>query len=133
MRRAAALLAVVALAACGGGGGSADKLCAAVRDDHSIASVFSGFDPTNVDRALDQLRSARVSLGVLRDAAPGEVRDDIDLEIDYVQALIDGLDDLDGGDAASAVEVVRQVTADHTDVADAAAALTAWSEKHCTR
>jgi hypothetical protein len=132
LRATALVLAAVVLVACGGGGGSTEKLCKAVRSDHSIAAVFAGFDPTNTERALEQLRSARVTLGELRDAAPDEVRDDIDLEIDYVQALVDGIDGIDSGDSAQAVEVVRQVTADHPDVADAAAALSTWSGKNCS-
>lgn len=131
LSRGLALVTVAALVGCGSGGGSTDDLCNAVHSDRSIAAVFSGFDPTNAERALDQLRSARVTLGNLRDAAPDEVRDDLDVEIDYVQALVDGLAALDGGDASQAVEVVRQVTADHPDVANAAAALETWSQKSC--
>ena len=72
------------------------------------AAVFAGFDPSDTERALAQLRHARVTLGELHDAAPGEVRDDIEVEIAYVQALIDGL----GGarripNRAESVEVVR--------------------------
>jgi hypothetical protein len=132
LRTTAPLVAALTLVACGGGGGSTEKLCKAVRSDHSIAAVFAGFDPTNPERALEQLRTARVTLGELRDAAPDEVRDDIDVEIAYVQALVDGIDGVEPGDAAHAVEVVRQVTADHPEVADAAAALSSWSEKNCS-
>ncbi len=133
MRRAAAVACAVAvLAGCGGGnGGSAAELCAARRADTATASVFSGFDPSDTERALEQLRAARVTLGQLRDAAPGEVRDDLGVEIDYVQALIDALEALDGTDAAQAVEAVRQVTADHPGVADAAAALAAFEKASC--
>jgi hypothetical protein len=131
LRRAVALLGVAALVACGDGGGSAEELCTAVRADHSTAAVFSGFDPTNREKALDQLTAARVTLGELRAAAPDEVRDDLDVEIDYVQGLIDGLTELDGNDPAAAVEVVRQVTEDHPDVPDAAAELATFSQEHC--
>ena len=135
LRRAAALCAV-ALVASGGGcsedGGSAEELCAAVRRDPTTLSVFSGFDPSDASGALNRLRTARVSLGELRDAAPDEVRDDLDVEIAYVQALIDGLSSLEGTDAADAVEVVRQVTEDHPDVDEAAAELVAFSAEHCT-
>ncbi|MGH9274443.1 MAG: hypothetical protein ACRDZU_07335, partial [Acidimicrobiales bacterium] len=82
-------------------------------------------------QALDQLRSARVTLGELRDAAPGELRDALDVEIAYVQALVDELQALDDTDAAAAVEVVRQVTAEHPDVDAAAAELSAYAAEHC--
>lgn len=130
-QRTVAVLAVTGLVACTDDGGSAEALCEVVRTDRSVAAVFAGFDPTDTERALEQLRTARVTLGELRDAAPDEVRDDLGVEIDYVQALIDGLDDIEGGDAAQAVEVVRQVTAEHPDVADAAANLATFGQEHC--
>ena len=103
-----------------------------MRRDPALLTVFAGFDPSDATRALDQLRTARVSLGELRDAAPDEVRDDLDVEIAYVQALVDGLAAAEGADAADAVEVVRQVTEDHPEVDEAAAELAAFSEEHCT-
>lgn len=124
-------MAVTLVAACSDDGGSAEELCRALRDDPSITNAFEGFDPTDVPRALDQLRQARVTLGELRDAAPSEVRDELTVEIDYVQAMIDGLSDVEDGDAADAVIVVQQVTIDHPDVADAAAELSAYAEASC--
>lgn len=127
-----ALLCLAALVACRDGGGSVDELCEAVRSDRSTAAVFSGFDPSDTERALEQLRQARLTLGELRDAAPSEARDDIDVEIAYVQALIDGLASLAEPEPAQSVEVFRQVTADHPGVADAAANLAAFSQEHCS-
>jgi len=133
VRRAVALLCLVSvLVGCGGDKGSVAELCKAVRADHSTATVFSGFDPSDTERSLGQLRAARVTLGGLHDAAPGEVRDDLSVEIAYVQALIDGLTEIEGADAAQSVEVVRRVTAEHPKVADAAATLAAFSKKHCS-
>jgi hypothetical protein len=120
------------MAACGGDDGSAEELCAALRADPTTVSLFEGFDPSDPARALDQLRTARVTLGELRDAAPSDVRDSLDAEIAYVQALIEGLEALDRTDAAAAVEVVREVTAEHPGVDDAAAELTAFATEHCT-
>lgn len=131
MRCAVALLCILALVACGGGGGSVKELCTAVRADRSTAAVFSGFDPSDQTRALQQLREARVTLGELRDAAPNDQRHDIDVEIAYVQALVDGLAALTEPDPAKSVEIVRQVTAEHPDVARSAAALEAFSHEHC--
>jgi hypothetical protein len=134
VRRAAALCAVALVAsgaACSDDEGSAEELCAAVRRDPTMLSVFDGFDPSDASDALDRLRTARVSLGELRDAAPDEVRDDLDVEISYIQGLIDGLSSLESTDATDAVEVVRQVTEDHPDVQDASATLVAFSAEHC--
>lgn len=125
------VVAVVVLAACGGDSGSAEELCDIVRTDHTVGAVFAGFDPTDTDHALEQLRAARVTLGELHDAAPDEVRDDLTTEIEYVQALIDGLEGVTDGDPERAVEVVQQVTDEHDAVGDAAAALAAFSQEHC--
>jgi hypothetical protein len=126
-----ALVALGALAACGGDEGSAEELCAALRDQPSVASTFTGFDPTDTEQALEQLRSARVTLGDLRDAAPAEVRDDLTVEIDYVQALIEGLEGVTGRDATEAVSVVQQITDEHPRVGEAAASLTTFTEESC--
>ena len=131
MRRTLALLCLVALVACRSGGGSVEELCDAVRSDRSTAAVFSGFDPSDTERALEQLRQARLTLGELRDAAPDEVRDDIDVEIAYVQALVDELAALTDPEPAQSVEIFRQVTADHPGVAAAATNLAAFSQENC--
>ena len=62
-----------------------------------VATTFQGFDPSDPEAALDQLRTARVTLGDLHDEAPDEVRDDLQVEIDYVQALIDALEQVEPG------------------------------------
>ncbi|HEX4866469.1 MAG TPA: hypothetical protein VFV32_02460 [Acidimicrobiales bacterium] len=130
-RLLAATVAVALTASCSDDEGSVEALCSALRKDPSIATTFDGFDPTDVETALDQLRSARVKLGELRDAAPAEVKGDLSVEIDYVQALADALDGMAGRDAADIVATVQQVTADHADVDEAAANLAAFEESSC--
>ena len=93
--------------------------------------MFQGFDPTDRESALDQLRTARVTLGDLHDAAPGEVRDDLQLEIDYVQALIDALEEVEPGDATESALQIQAVTDAHPGVDDAAANLAAFAEEEC--
>jgi len=131
MRRAVALLGAAALVACSGGDGSAEALCTAVRSEPSLTSAFAGFDPTDTERALEQLRAARVTLGELREAAPAEVRDDLTVEIDYVQALVEGLEGVDGRDASETVALVQQITDDHPGVRQASANLAAFAEETC--
>lgn len=132
MRRVVLVGCLGALVACGGSKGSAEELCAAVRADRSTAAVFDGFDPTDTVEALEQLRAARLTLGGLRDAAPDEVRDALDVEIAYVQALADTLEPMQDAEPAQVVEAVRQVTADHPGVKAAAGELAAFSDEHCT-
>lgn len=131
VRQAVALLCVTALVACSDDEGSAEELCAAVREQPGLTNAFAGFDPTDTEQALQQLRAARVTLGELRDAAPSEVRDDLAVEIDYLQALVEGLETVDGQDASETVALVRQITDDHPGVADAAANLAAFAAESC--
>ncbi len=111
--------------------GSAEELCAAVRADPSTSTLFAGFDPSDAPHALEQLRAARLTLGELRRAAPDAMRGALDIEIAYVQDLIDGLSADKDLDATQAAEVVREVTAKHPDVSKASADLAAYSKEHC--
>jgi len=128
---AAVALAVSVLAACNDDGGSADALCAAVAEGDGLSTAFQGFDPTDPEAALEQLRPARVALGDLLDEAPDGMRDDLQVEIDYVQALIDVLEPLEPGDAAQTALQVQAVTDAHPSVAEASATLEAFAERQC--
>ena len=125
------IVAALALAAgCREEKGSTEELCAAVADG-DFAGTFTDFDPTDPEAALDQLRAARVELGDLHDAAPDEVRDDLQVEIDYLQALIDALEDVPPGDATESALHVQAVTDAHPGVDEAAADLAAFAEEEC--
>jgi len=132
-RPAAVALAIVAvaMAGCSDDGGSAEALCTAVAEGDGLSTTFQGFDPTDPEAALEQLRPARVALGNLLDEAPDEVRDDLQVEVDYVQALIDALDGVKPGDATQAAAQVQSVTDAHPDVSDASATLAAFAEREC--
>jgi hypothetical protein len=120
------------LGACSDDEGSTEELCEAVRGNTSVASLFDGgFDPTDTTAALDQLRSARVTLGELRDAAPGEVRGALAIEIAYIEALLDGLEQADEGEPAAIVRTVQRITDDHPEVPEAADELAAFTQEEC--
>ena len=133
-RRTVGLLAALAvgalLGACTEDDSSAEELCEAV-EAGDLSGTFQDFDPTDPEAALDQLRTARVQLGDLLDAAPAEVRDDLEVEIDYVQALIDALEGVEPGDAAESALQVQSVTDAHPDVRAAAAKLEAFAASEC--
>lgn len=132
-RAVAALLLLTTGAACSDdGGGSAESLCRAVAQSGGLATTFQDFDPSDPEAALDQLRTARVTLGELHDEAPDEVRDDLQTEIDYVQDLIDALEQVAPGDATEAALQVQAVTDAHPDVDEASAELAAFAERECT-
>ncbi len=116
---------------CSDDGGSAEALCASVAEDDGLTSTFQGFDPTDPEVALEQLRPARVALGDLLDEAPSEVADDLQVEIEYVQAMIEALESVSPGDATEAALQVHSVTEAHPGVAEAAAELAAFADREC--
>jgi hypothetical protein len=125
------LLLVGGSAACTKDKGSTQELCAALAKG-TFASVFNGFDPAHPTKALDQLRTARVDLGELKDAAPKDQRADLQIEIDYVQALVDALDPLgNDADVTTVAATMRQVTDEHPEVVKASARLAAFQKKSC--
>ena len=135
-KRRVALLGVAALvatgAACAGDEqGSAEELCAAVGDGTAFAATFDGFDPTDTEAALAQLRAARITLGDLRDVAPGEVRDDLTIEVDYIQAMLEALEAAEPDNPGEAVAAVQRATVAHPDVDEANARLVAWTAEQC--
>ena len=126
------LVALLLLASsCSDDDGSAESLCHALAEEDGVASTFQDFDPSDPEAALDQLRTARVMLGDLLDEAPGPVRDDLQVEIDYVQALIEALELVEPGDATRAALQVHEVTEAHPDVDAAAITLAAYAEREC--
>jgi len=129
----AALVALaLAVTACGDDEDpTAADLCDALADAEGVATRFQGFDPTDPEAALAQLRPARITLGDLLDEAPEEARADLATEIDYLQDLIEALEELEPGDAAAAAIAVQSVTADHPDVGAAADDLAAFAQREC--
>ena len=73
-----------------------------------------------------------MELGDLLDVAPEEVEDDLQVEIDYVQALIDALEDVPSGDATESALQIQAVTDAHPDVPEASANLAAFAEEECS-
>jgi len=131
VRRAVAAALFFAVAACTDRGGSVESFCHALGEQEDLATTFQDFDPSDPEAALDQLRVARVALGELLDEAPDEVRDDLQVEIDYVQDLIDALEQVEPGDATEATLQVRAITDAHPDVEEAATELAAFADGEC--
>jgi hypothetical protein len=126
-----ALVATVLFACSSDEEGSEEQFCAAVADRTAYAAVFEGFDPTAPERALEQLRTARVELGELRDVAPSEIHDELDTEIDGVQQLIEALEGVAPGDSAAAVDAVRAREDNLADVREASIALETYTDTTC--
>ncbi len=86
---------LASLAACGDDADPQARFCAAASDTESFEAIFSDFDPADNDAALDAFRTAReTEIGLRRDA-PDAVRADIDLLVQFLDDLVEGLEDLD--------------------------------------
>jgi hypothetical protein len=133
-RRVLAALVVVALAgACTDDGGterSVAALCAA-SSGSDLTEVFDGFDPTDTERALDQLRDARLLLGELHAVAPDEPRDALSAEIAYLDALIDALETAPADDPTAAVAAVNGLDAEQAAANVASGELQAFEDANC--
>lgn len=94
---AAAVLALAGtLAACSDDGADPEAFCARSLDTSEFAAIFDeNFDPENVTEALAAFVEARDEEQALRDLAPEAVRSDIDVLIDYLDQLIEGLEAVD--------------------------------------
>jgi transposase len=128
---AAVALAAASVAGCGDDDGDAEAFCPLVADRAGLAAMTENFDPSDRDRALEQLRAIRVELGELRAAAPSEIRGDLDTQIDAAQDLIDALVEVPPGDPAAAVEAVRAAQADMDDLPQATSNLETWTAENC--
>jgi hypothetical protein len=136
------VVVVVALAAGGAGGwyawteaqdrgGSVEEFCALVQDRSRFQRIVDDFDPSDVVRALDQLRTAQLELETLVDAAPSEVRSDLQLQADAVETMIDALESVDPNDTVAAAEALNAARAQLDDVPAATMRLEAWTREHC--
>ena len=129
---AALVASALVVTACGDGEDPTPAdLCDALADTEGVDTRFQGFDPTDPEAALAQLRPARITLGDLLDEAPEEARADLATEIDYLQDLIEALEDVGPGDASASATAVQSVTAAHPDVAAAAEGLAAFAQREC--
>jgi hypothetical protein len=131
---ALALALALAMSACtdddGGAERSAAALCAAASGS-DLTEVFDGFDPTDTERALDQLRDARLRLGELHAVAPDGPRDALSTEIAYVDALIDALEAAPPDDPTAAVAAVNGLDAEQAAANVASGELQAFEDASC--
>ena len=126
------LLLAGALASCTSDEGNTEAFCNTLADGQQYPSVFEGFNPTDANNALERLRIARGDLGELEIEVPREIREDLQVEIDYVEALIDGIAALGvGADPDDLTATFQAVTTDHPKVPAAAAALAKFTTTDC--
>ena len=112
-------------------GGSPEAFCALVADRDRFEQIVDGFDPSDVARSLDQLRTARAELEPLLEEAPAEVREDLQIQADALDTLVEALTSVDPGDPSAAVEALRAAQTELDEVLGATMRLELWTREHC--
>jgi hypothetical protein len=125
-------VATFAVGGCSDGGGSAAELCRAVGSGGFEQVFRQGFDPTDTDRALAQLRTAAVDLDELHAAAPSEVRGAVRDELAYVDAVTKVVRRTDPDDQEAVVAGVNGLAKERAAAQAASATLAAYQQAHCT-
>lgn len=75
-----------------GESGSTAAFCESARTGENPIDVFDQYDPTNVDTARVQLQRGVERLKQLEHAAPGEIRDDVQVLVAAAEQLVTVLD-----------------------------------------
>jgi hypothetical protein len=126
------LAAAASGAACSPKSGSAEELCSVLGDGRSFTSLFEqGFDPTDPQRATTQLQAAKVDLEQLHDAAPSEVRDDLEAETRYLDAVLAVLQRSDPDDPAAIVAGINGLGDERHAAEVASLELRSYQSAHC--
>lgn len=138
IRRCATILALAALSACGGSKGGADgEFCTLIRayetDNADFGGIFSNPDATDAEikAGLDELVAA---VGRLRDAAPDDVRADVETVTGTIEKMAEVLAqyDYDFDALATAPEAAElQTLLASDDVALAGSRLDAYTTDVC--
>jgi hypothetical protein len=136
VRRAAATVATVLLVAsligCSSSqSGSAAAFCPLVKDLGRFDTIFDSFDNTDSTRALAQLEQGRSELVKLRDAAPGEIKDDLSVLIDLVDKLIKAVHQVDPKHPETARAAVAKISKDFTKADAANVTLESFRQTNC--
>jgi hypothetical protein len=126
---------IVSMAACSDDDGperTASGVCGYLAPTAELAELASGFDPTDVPRALNRLDAMELQLEQIRDVAPDDARESLDAELDYVRALRDALQVVDPDDPAAAADAVNNLTSEAARANLAASDLQAFEDANCT-
>jgi hypothetical protein len=136
MRRLALACAVVAAVgagapACSDSGGSKEAFCEQIAQVPSFRSIFDTYDPADPAAARAQLNAAVEQLHALQDAAPGEVRDDVETVADVAERLVKALGEIDPADPLSGLEGLDNLQADFDAVEEASTNVATYTQSQC--
>lgn len=88
----AALTAMLGACSSDEGSGDPEAFCAEATEAAQLEELFADLDPTDVDAALATFTEARETEAELRSLAPEAVRSDVDILVDFLDDLIEGLE-----------------------------------------
>ncbi len=108
-RRLVVALAVSFALGCSDEPDAQEAFCEDAREATSLSSVFEDFDPDDVPSATEAFRNARDAEIELRRDAPEAVRADIDLLVQFLDDLVEGLEraDPESGQRPAVYEEMR--------------------------
>jgi|GEM_PF-6968502 len=111
--------------ACSSSHGSTKAFCETLRSGDNPLTLFNHYDPTNVATAHDQLDRATERLRQLHDAAPLEIRDDLQVLVDVADRLVAALD------PAAAGQPAPDFASDAPRIESASGAVTSFASQEC--
>jgi hypothetical protein len=123
-------LALVA-SACGDDDADVGAFCERARDQARFDAVFEGFTLDDRVAAHDRLAAATDELEQLRDLAPSELRSDLVLLLDAVEAVDRAVDELDPSDPDSVERALAPIDERRADIEDANARLETFRQTRC--
>jgi hypothetical protein len=127
-------LVVAPLGACSDdGSGSDEAFCGLLEQNQDrYLGVFDGFtDITRKDEAHLRLAAAAGDLAELREAAPGELHDELDRLIATIAAMDAAVDAIEPGDRGSVDAAFEDVRADAEPIEAAGATLETFRQTRC--
>lgn len=135
-RRLALACAVVVAAgagtaACSDDGGSTEAFCEQVAQVPSFRTIFDTYDPADPAAARGELDAAVEQLRALQDAAPGEVRDDVETVAGVAERLVQALGEIDPADPLSGLEGLDDLQADFDKVDEASTNVATYTQAQC--
>ncbi len=117
--------------ACGGDDDPQATFCDAASDTASFEAIFADFDPADTDAALEAFRTARETEIDLRRDAPEAVRADIDLLVQFLDDLVEGLQDLDTSSTGRPA-IYDEISTDFDQIEAASARIETYVTANCS-
>lgn len=123
-------LAVASLVACGNDDDPQTTFCDAASDTESFEAIFADFDPADTAAALEAFRTARDTEIDLRRDAPEAVRADIDLLVQFLDDLVEGLEGLDTSSTGRPA-IYDEISTEFDQVEAASARIETYVKANC--